>query len=83
MGKLEALQKRIDFLIQDYRGYFLVLVTMIGGEIGAIYAVIADKKPIYSLIIGIIGIFFIVGVFWKLISIKEEIEKLTNELEEV
>jgi len=83
MGKLESLQKRIDFLIQDYRGYFLVIVTMLGGEIGAIYAVIADKKPIHSLIVGAIGIFFIAGVFSKLRNIKDEIEKLTKELEEL
>jgi hypothetical protein len=51
------IEKQIDFLIQEFRGYFLVLIAMATGEASILYAVVSGEKPIYVLILAIIGLF--------------------------
>jgi len=82
MHKVEALEKKIDFLIQEFRGYFLMLVALLSGEAGIVYAVVSGDKPIYVLFLGVAGIIFSLGIFWKLELIKGKIKKSIKELEE-
>ena len=76
MHKVEALEKKIDFLIQEFRGYFLMLVALLSGEAGIVYAVVSGDKPIYVLFLGVAGIIFSLGIFWKLELIKGKIKKV-------
>ena len=82
MHKVEALEKKIDFLIQEFRGYFLILLALLSGEAGLFYAVVSGDKPIYVLILGAVGIFFTVIIFARLESIKSNIARCIKELEE-
>jgi len=82
MHKVEALEKKIDFLIQEFRGYFLMLVALLSGEAGIVYAVVSGDKPMYVLFLGVAGIIFSLGIFWKLELIKGKIKKSIKELEE-
>ena len=82
MHKVEALEKKIDFLIQEFRGYFLMLVALLSGEAGIVYAVVSGDKPIYVLFLEVAGIIFSLGIFWKLELIKGKIKKSIKELEE-
>jgi len=83
MGNKEKLEKKIEFLIQEFRGYFLAFVALGSGEASLIYAVIAGEKPIYVLFLAIIGSFIILTVLLKIRNIKKEIyenlEKLGDE----
>jgi len=82
MHKVEALEKKIDFLIQEFRGYFLMLLALLSGEAGIIYAVVSGDKPIYVLLLEIMGIYIATVIFLKLQSIKSDIIKSLKELEE-
>ena len=82
MHKVEALEKKIDFLIQEFRGYFLILLALLTGEASIIYAVISGDKPMRVLFLGVIGVIFIISIYLKLQSIKWDIMKYVKELEE-
>jgi len=82
MHKVEALEKKIDFLIQEFRGYFLILLALLTGEASIIYAVISRDKPMQVLFLGVIGVIFIISIYLKLQSIRWDIMKHIKELEE-
>ena len=49
MSKKERLDKEVDFLKEEFRGYFLRLIALLSGESTVIYAVLSGKRPIYVL----------------------------------
>jgi len=71
MSKNESLIKEIDFLIQEFKGYFLVLTALLTGEAGLIYAVVSGDKPIFVLLLSVIGFVFLILLFAKLNKIKK------------
>jgi len=82
MHKVEALEKKIDFLIQEFRGYFLILLALLTGEASVIYAVISGDKPVRVLFLGVIGWVFLTILLWRLKIIKNDIYNSLKELEE-
>lgn len=83
MSKKEKLEKEISFLQEEFRGYFLLLVALLSGEAGLIYAVVSGEKPIYVLILAIFGFLFAVFIMIKVKSIKDSVYRNLRELEDV
>jgi len=81
MGSIETLEKKIDFLIQEFRGYFLAFIAIASGEASLIYAVISGDKPIYVLFFAVFGAFVTLTILLKIKNIKQEIYENLEELE--
>ena len=80
MGQKEKLEKQIDFLIQEFRGYFLVLIAISTGEASVLYAVVSGEKPIFVLVLAIIGFIVFLSLLLKVKAIKKEIYVKLNDL---
>ncbi len=83
MGRKEKLEKEITFLQEEFRGYFLILTALLTGEAGLIYAVVSGEKPIFVLLLAILGFIFVAFLFLKIKMIKDEIYQKLDALEEV
>ncbi len=81
MGKKERLEKEINFLQEEFRGYFLLLLALLSGEAGLLYAVVSGEKPLYVLFLAILGLFFVFFLLSRIKDIKENIYLKLNELE--
>ena len=81
MGKIQKLEKELDFLKEKYRGHFLILLALLTGEASIIYAVITGTKPLYALFLSIFGLIFIAMVSYKIRNIEDETYTKLNELE--
>ncbi len=83
MGKKEKLEKEIDFLKEEFRGYFLILVALFSGESGLVYAVVSGEKPVYVLLLAVIGLVLLSLLFAKISNIKQIIYNKLDKLEEL
>lgn len=83
MSKKDKLEKEISFLQEEFRGYFLLLVALLSGEAGLIYAVVSGEKPIFVLILAIFGLLFAIFIMIKIKFIKDSIYNNINELEDI
>jgi len=81
MSKKERLEKEISFLQEEFRGYFLILLALLSGEAGLVYAVVSGDKPIYILYLAMIGLFFVIFLLSKVKKIKDNVYIKLNELE--
>ena len=81
MSKKERLEKGISFLQEEFRGYFLILLTLLTGEAGLIYAVVSGEKPIYLLYLAILGMLFVVFLLSRVKNIKDNVYLKLDELE--
>jgi hypothetical protein len=81
MSKKERLEKEINFLQEEFRGYFLILLALLSGEAGLIYAVVSGDKPIYILYLAMLGLFFVIFLLSKVKKIKDNVYLKLNELE--
>ncbi len=82
MSKKEKLDKEIDFLKEEFRSYFLLLIALLSGEATVIYAVLSGKRPIYVLYLVIIGFVFTLFIFLKIKDIKDETYSRIRDLED-
>jgi len=81
MSKKERLEKEISFLQEEFRGYFLILLALLSGEAGLVYAVVSGEKPIYILYLAILGLFFVIFLLSKVKKIKDNVYVKLDELE--
>ena len=81
MSKKDKLIKEIDILREKRKDWFNVLFALSSAVIVLVYAVLSGKKPIFILILGLIGFFGVVGlgIYYK--KIETDIEKKLDDLE--
>ena len=82
MSKKDSLEKEIDFLKEEFRGYFLLLIALLSGEATIIYAVVSGNRPIYVLYLAIIGFILVVFLFSKVKYIKDNIYDRLKQLKD-
>lgn len=83
MGKKERLEREIDYLKEKYKGYFMLLLALLSGEAGLIYAVVSGDKPLYVLLLAVLGFIILAGLIYKLSVTDEQIYKHLDDLERI
>ncbi|MDQ1243857.1 MAG: hypothetical protein QG565_197 [Campylobacterota bacterium] len=80
MSKKDKLVKEIDILREKRKDWFNVLFALSSAVIVLVYAVLSGEKPIFILILGLIGFFGVValGIYYK--KIETDIEEKLDEL---
>lgn len=80
MSKKDKLIKEIDILREKRKDWFNVLFALSSAVIVLVYAVLSGEKPIFILILGLIGFFGVValGMYYK--KIETDIEEKLDEL---
>ena len=81
MGRIEKLEKELDFLREKYRNWFLIFIALLTGEATIIYAVITGVKPLYTLFLSVVGLIFISILTSKIKDIEKETYIKLDELE--
>ena len=81
MSKKEKLLKEIDILKDKRKDWFNVLLALSSAIMVLVYSVLSGDKPIYVLILGILGFvgLFFVSFYYK--KIEDDIEDKLSELE--
>lgn len=83
MSKKDMLDKEFTKLIGWRDKVFQVFLALLTAEAIMIYAIISGEKPIYVLILVVIGIVLLGGIGLKLKSINEDIDQNIKESEEL
>lgn len=83
MGKKERLEREIDYLKEKYKSYFMLLLALLSGEAGLIYAVVSGDKPLYVLLLAVLGFIILAGLIYKLSITDEQIYKHLDDLERI
>lgn len=83
MSKELKLDKEIAFLQEEFRSYFLMLIALLSGLAGLIYAVVSGEKPLFVLILGVGGSIFTLFLYIKVTRIKNKIYENLDLLEEI
>jgi len=81
MSRKDKLIKDIDILREKRKNWFNVLFALSSAIIVLAYAVLSGEKPIFVLLLGIIGFFGLIGLSIYYKKIETEIEKKLDELE--
>lgn len=82
MSKELKLDKEIAFLQEEFRSYFLMLIALLSGLAGLIYAVFSGEKPLFVLLLALGGFIVLVLLHIKIASIKKKIYLNLELLEE-
>lgn len=80
MSKKDKLIKEIDILREKRKDWFNVLFALSSAVIALVYAVLSGEKPIFILILGLIGFFGIVSVSIYYKKIETDIEEKLDDL---
>ena len=81
MGQIDKVKEELNILRDDYRHFFIVLMTIITGSFAALYQIVLGKAPLWILVISLIGI-MVSGFIAVLLKKKRyDIDKKLTELE--
>jgi hypothetical protein len=83
MGQIDKVKEEINILRDDYRHFFIVLMTIITGSFAALYQIILGKAPIWVLFISSVGIIVSGFIAYLLKKKRYDIDNKLNELEEL
>jgi len=81
MGKKDKLMKEIDILREKRKDWFNVLFALSSAVVVLVYAVLSGEKPIFILVLGLIGFFGVVGLAIYYKKIETDLEQKLDELE--
>jgi len=82
MSKKDKLLKEIDILREKRKDWFNVLFALASAVIVLVYAVVSGEKPIFVLILGMIGFIGVVAVSLYYKKIETDLEIKLDELGE-
>ena len=83
MGKIDKVKEELNILRDDYRHFFIVLMTIITGSFAALYQIILGKAPVWIVLVSLIGI-IVSGYIAVLLKKKRyDIDDKLMELEEL
>ena len=83
MSRKNRLERDFDFLKEKYKNLFLLFLAIVTGEASLIYAVVAGEKPIYVLLLAILGTLALLLVSLKMVKIDKEINLVLDEIEKL
>jgi len=81
MSKKDKLTKDIDILREKRKDWFNVLFALSSAIIVLVYAVLSGEKPVFVLLLGIIGFVGLISLSIYYKKIETDIEKKLDELE--
>lgn len=83
MCRIDKVKEELNILRDDYRHFFIVLLTIVTGSFAALYQIILGKAPIWIVFVSLIGI--IVSAFIAVLLKKKryDIDKKLIELEKL
>ena len=81
MSKKDKLKEEITLLRDEYKNYFIVIMTLLTGSFTAYYQVIVGNVPLFILLIGTFG--FLLSLFVIILFKKRrlDIDKKLDDLE--
>ena len=81
MSKIDKVKEELNIMRDDYRHFFIVLMTIITGSFAALYQIILGKAPVWIVFVSLIGI-VVSGFIAVLLKKKRyDIDKKLIELE--
>lgn len=83
MPKIDSLKEKINILRDDYRNLFIFFMTVLTGSFTVFYQVIIGKLLATYAIIGLLGLMIALIVVVKMKDIKNNLDILIKELEEL
>jgi len=83
MSKKDKIKEDINILRDEYKNYFIVIMTILTGSFTAFYQVVTSNKPMFVLLIATFGV--ILAIFIAILFKKKrlEIDKKLSLLEEL
>jgi len=82
MGKKDKLLQEIGNLRESRRDWFNILFALASAIVILVYSVLSGDKPIYMLLLGVIGFVAFVSIAFYYRNIENKIEDKLDELEE-
>ena len=81
MAKIDKIKEEISLLRDEYKNYFIVIMTLLTGSFTAYYQALIGNVPLYVLLVATFG--FVLSIFVLIIFKKRraEIDKKLDELE--
>jgi len=81
LGKKEVLQKQIERLERYAKFYLNILLAILSGIVGSIYAILVGKSNKEVLILAILGAVAVIFIVLKIRTIDIQEDELLKELE--
>lgn len=83
MPKIDSIKEKINILRDDYRNLFIFFMTVLTGSFTVFYQVVIGKLLVVYAIIGLLGLMIALIVVFKMKNIKNNLDFLIKELEEL
>ena len=83
MSKKGKIKEDINILRDEYKNYFIVIMTILTGSFTAFYQVLTSNKPMFVLIIATLGLMLSIFIAILFKKKRAEIDKKLTLLEEL
>lgn len=83
MPRIDSIKEKINILRDDYRNLFIFFMTVLTGSFTVFYQVIIGKLLVIYAIMGVLGLLIVLLVVFKMKNIKNSLDILIKELEEL
>jgi len=83
MARVDSIKEKINILRDDYRNLFVFFMTVLTASFAVFYQVVIFKLTLVYTFIGIFGVIISLFVLIRISKIKNDIDNLIKELEEL